>query len=557
MVEKINPPDLEPSQGEVTLETLLSKYKNINDIPDNELEAIGFIKAGDGHLVKKEFHQERITKTEQLKLAKLEYQPFDEIFFEAEETKTGRRLDHKDFEYIERHLQLIENLFTASKAEEIVEDIFGNKSPMGILFESLSHTRFKQKFGASDDEWEWFLRRVLSGNVFSIIQYADDQINEAVPYNIQTKLRDKYAGEYDYDIILPSKAAEEIFISLERVKGVLLDVQNNNYTKAFEESMADNFREEIRENPLETDGTKKISEELERLGLNSLYEVSSELFAMVLENEGLNVEAQILREAKSYSDVVNNLETNIPPSLEEKELKGRLAKAPKEEKRQLSQRFKELKEIREKKEKLLSGVVEYYSSPAFVKDYVKRQLTSVENRIMRKSDEGAVAFKLDANFDANIDKDPGLISGDCTEGVPLPFDRPEIPVFNVKIYTSENNHIGNIYLLATNELKGGELASSPVWHLDAIQIPSSLDWEKAIKNLFESLRQAAEKKNIVAITVNKTPETISNYDYISEAVLGYCKVVNAKLGSIEIPRKPSGDYSQFQSDGEVFFIPVS
>jgi len=204
-------------------------------------------------------------------------------------------------------------------------------------------------------------------------------------------------------------------------------------------------------------------------------------------------------------------------------------------------------------EQILAGVIEYYSMPNITATLFDRGIEEFQKKLVRGSKENTEeVFTLDGTPNDELDRNPGKMSGDCTDGLPLPFGDPNIPLFNIKVFKGEGNHMGNIYLLETQDEEKRQ-----VWHLDAIQVPASVDWDKFIKTFFDALFAEAEKKGVAGITVNDESHHISNYDYISKAVLDYLEKSGIdETIKIDYPKYKKKGYSHLQTDGNVFFIPV-
>ncbi|MCX6790747.1 MAG: hypothetical protein NTV62_00960 [Candidatus Gribaldobacteria bacterium] len=76
-----------------------------------------------------------------------------------------------------------------------------------------------------------------------------------------------------------------------------------------------------------------------------------------------------------------------------------------------------------------------------------------------------------------------------------------------------------------------------------------MDWEMAVEAIIGRIAQEAERKEIDFITVNEQSMSISNYDYIREAVDRFW--LRQGLGTIDvgIPEVKQRGYSSFQGDG--------
>lgn len=109
--------------------------------------------------------------------------------------------------------------------------------------------------------------------------------------------------------------------------------------------------------------------------------------------------------------------------------------------------------------------------------------------------------------------------------------------------------MGNIYLLVTTNPEG-----EVVWHLDAIQIPALIDWDKAVEQMLEGLGEQAKKKGVKYITVNQESSLISNYNYIGDAFMAYTKNSNSPKIRISLPQVNTEIYSEFQGNGDAYVV---
>ena len=186
----------------------------------------------------------------------------------------------------------------------------------------------------------------------------------------------------------------------------------------------------------------------------------------------------------------------------------------------------------------------------FVSIYFKKFIKQLQSYLVSiNTDEKESEFYLDGKFDLTYDRDPGKMSWDCTESRPLAFEDPNIDIFNIKVFKKNKEHIGNIYLLST-ETDNGE----KVWHLEAIQVPSKIEWSEWIEKIIKELGIEAKKKNIDMITVNTDITHMSNYDYIQDAILSYIEKINLGTKKIKVPEVDEEEYSAFQGNGNVYIV---
>lgn len=145
-----------------------------------------------------------------------------------------------------------------------------------------------------------------------------------------------------------------------------------------------------------------------------------------------------------------------------------------------------------------------------------RQIKDIEQALTTKDTSGNVILTLDTKPDAELDADPGKVSGDCTAGEnKLVFGR-KTGLHNVRVLLGDN-HMGNMYLY-----EGQVGDDEKVWHLDAIQIPHRpVCWREFPPLLIERLAPLAEAAGIDAITINNQQHHVSNYDYVSRGFMEY------------------------------------
>lgn len=160
---------------------------------------------------------------------------------------------------------------------------------------------------------------------------------------------------------------------------------------------------------------------------------------------------------------------------------------------------------------MLGSIVELYERPLLLARKANKLYDELQ-QIIHTNGNGSIALTLDARIDPVLDRDPGVVSRDCTEGKPLPFLDPGNDLYNVKVFRDQE-HIGNVYLLQVKDKED----KPQVWHLDAIQIPVYADWSKAAPAILEGFANQAKQRGVKAITINNQAHHISNYDYVAEA----------------------------------------
>ena len=542
--KKQNKDNIQPKSPREQLNELISQYSSLDVIPEERLKEIGFVKTiyeGGVRITSEETIKER----QQKEMEKVMGTPFDIIPVEAKIVSIGRRMLVGDLVNIGRKYfdrVLYDNAWGADDNTPLV---YGEESPVVALRETISvdkeiMKKICDRFDLPEDDraYGYFVADVFTDGISGATLGARDSFTKEWE-QILKSVNDKV--ESSQDDMLSSKDTEEVYNKLEQSRGKLADPDFYNSAFMGRFYATAEYHDYSR------------SEKGENL---TPFEASKQTFVYLLEKyDEFKVVIQQLELSKSHFDFLNILsKITIDKNDEEKRLLSEMKIASVEEKREKSGKLKALKREREEKIKLIAGIKEFYDIPKIAAANFSDIIKAVQKVLIRgSSKDDDVEFKLDARPNRLLDSNPGKVSGDCTDGVPLPFTKPDVPIYNVKVFRNEDSHIGNIYLLMTNTID-----NISVWHLDAIQIPSAVDWDGFIENLFDSLLKAAKNKGVAYITVSREPSRISNYDYIQDAVLKYCEKINAGQGVIDVPDyKSLGDqYSNPQCNGEVFLIPA-
>lgn len=520
-----------PVSSAPSLEDLLKQYGKLSDIPDEFLDNLGYERVEGGRISKKSYI-ETIKEREANKQARIERKseriPFEEITVLATETSLGRRLAIEDTNYI--HDKIV---FAGFSSDEVIADVYGEGAPLITLIEEVTQVKLPHMDEETSNipELRKSLKDFLMDPIYNTVDGSCDELNDEY-IRIFDECWDLHKEEHlDYKE-LTSAGAFELHSKLERLRGQFADPDK--YHESFEELLMDEFEEES--------------------PYKNRFEAGKLAVAEVLKKYGLHDQAEILQNAKNLVEITSTLKASVPYSRDEIKLREQIRSASIKEKIEISGKLKELKNQREYQQRLLGAVVSYYSAPEAIAKYVNSQIKKAQNRMIFESKDSADKVNtiyINALPDITLDADPGNISGDCTEGKPLPFDDPEIPLHNLKVFDKNREHIGNIYLLETS--LGDE---TKVWHLEAIQIPCTFDWKFFVKNLFKRLAEQATGKGISGITTNDSNEKISNYDYISRAVIEYAGEIGAAEGHVEIPEVNRIGKSEFQSEGGVLIFSV-
>lgn len=535
------------------LDRLKKLYGGIDNIPEDELEKIGYYRSGPGSITKLGFETAKdLFEANGFKFSK---EKSDKIPFEridialVVESQATRYLDEEESKKV---LNAIQENFSS----------LYNKSPKSFLQENIDKSSFFKL-------WSFILedlkqneegrvggdREISSLLVEDVFFYEPQRMVDGLssflyvdgfgPGGSISRLYDYY----DDDLVISRQGAQKLLIDLERVRGQSADVGE------LEKSFEDYLQRNIFENDDSYEFIDDLIKYLEDNQLFTNFDLAKHIFIKFLRKnnfDDLAEELALVRDRKDLIITLDNYKNTLSPDLhqEEIELKKKFSNSSPEEKSDISVRLKEIKKIRQFRKHILNGLKEWVNYPRLLAGEVNKAVRDSQNLLISSGpgNKGEIDLTLIGTPDIKLDTDPGALSGDCTKGRPLPFADHEIPVFNIKVFKFEK-HVGNIYLLVTEAFSSEGAAEDKVWHLDAIQIPSNFIWEpEHVKILVEALSIKALEKDITFITTNTEDVLISNYDYISSAVLEFQKTKNLPPLHIRLPSIDDGRFSNFQGD---------
>ncbi len=531
---------------------LSNQYGSSRNIPDNELAEIGYVRSispdGSVSLLPVERQNELAERKIEREMGKLRERPFEIIQVNLPTAERSFRFIPKD-QYLLYRNQL--NKVEAALNYNWIDD--SQNIDLGLPSEYDNFVTFYSDYMQFCEEQDFsriFPQSISTAVTFSLPQRGlyEDQPNIINSFDI-----DQYLSQFSREKGISSAESREIFNDLTRVDGYHNDVPELQRIRA-EKIKRQLFMLEV--------GDKSYDDELQEM--NALREKGIEtnedflrfILPTYLHHAQLPQLAEVIRNKEdwgTFDEKMNAFDAQDPWKDEEKGIKASLRDGSEEERVSLNARLKEIKEQRKKRLKIKQGVIDFFLFADVYARAGKRAIKEAQDFLTagKNTKEGQAMFYLDARDNEELDRDPGSISGDCTSGKPLPFNRADIPAFNIKVFTSEKRHSGNMYLIATvvNE------SERKVWHLDAIQIPlSGVDWESSIEEIIKSLSSEAETKGIEAITVNRALHHISNYDFIANAVKTYWEEHGRMITYVDMPENIPDGYSSFQGTGDAIVL---
>lgn len=558
MVE-IVPPKLSFAERFNKVQELLGNYGTATKIPEEVLETLGYVliqlpEGGTKLMPIERASAQKIVQKEMVMTVD-KTPPFDEI----RATYNGRRANYRfiageQFDKLEsmyKRLHFID-YFDSEYNLSLVDYLLKHNPSSPLItffrdFEKYSMSAYSQGIeGAGEDMGQKVAEKIfIWSTVVPILGYLTDRIEK--------KNLDKYSlWNEDKGNHLTRVKSEEFFDDLDRMQGAANDITE--ITRVYHKAL---FERVIDEEESDQDITKFICE----IGINTRFELIRYCFTDYLRSIGQTEAGNQLAAAADIQTAISCLKSHdFAEALakEEMSIKLQLKGVEAKQRVELNSRLKIIQEEIKKVRKIKMGILQIFELPELLSRVCSSAVSDVQEllKVGKNDDEEHESILwLDAKPDTKLDADPGVISGDCTKGMPLPFEIPEMPIFNVKVYDQSRRHIGNMYLLETEEVSEGS-KTRKVWHFDAIQIPrSTINWDQAVENIITSLAQEAEIKGIDLITVNNSDEQISNYDFIQKAIGDYWKNNGSRLVQIDMYHSmelPKGKiYSRCQGDGEV------
>lgn len=559
-------PQVNPNFAQVT--ELMRQYGSIALIPDDELVGVGYVRHGDGHIAPA--GQEVVSMDATTGFDSLEEKsvnkPF-EPFTIAVDTKNSNKHISKDllrnFERVDWKIsQILQGegkvlahsigevgSYTSYRAlSELAYDMAW-KTTLSDDEESDIDGRRRFRYGGSwqiTDSYprvlpDYILKSETKGSYFP----ERAGILDRIPYMDLADLEPGLDWEDMFDIHdnTPAKLfVQNILTVLERERGRTTDIVE--LYKAWDEALEFDIplkgekRSSFIEFGIESLEQSGITEEELPKEMEKIYQYIDDLAALgvttagqlylhmigevldsyfpsahtesfsqaILENQGTEDAAKWLNDLKTRLNEINKAELKDA----KRSLKGLDVGTP--NRTDAEQRIRAAKEAMKEVAKRLDPMISVFERPHAVVKALNRHYDDLRD-LVTISEKTGIDLTFVSNVDLEKDRNPGAVSGDCTENDSLPFLDPSNRLFNVKVMRNEVDHVGNIYLLEVVDNNGEPLA----WHLDAIQIPLYVDWDETSQKIIEGLQRKAEERGVEAITINAEGNLISNYDYIAGA----------------------------------------
>ncbi|MFT7507748.1 MAG: hypothetical protein ACI92I_000916 [Acidimicrobiales bacterium] len=565
--------------GPDNIEKVMSEFGGrLNEVPEVRLERLGYVlvESETGTRIMKISAYEKSQREATERAEKI---PFDKVVIEFESDARTGLIHEVDFSSLHNSIDWFtessRDSFMYDDAEKAFKTVYCADNKLIALYQSVSKLAGEKRLPllnqADDSDLEaqilfadthfGAIDRVLSESGYS---KKLSELNDLL-YDLEAAIEDDPEEVPKQERI--GQVTEKIDTLLQFMTGKYgdVDIFNSAFSKELSERSNDddNWSEDF-------DTQDKITP----------LDLIKEAIIVIYNDLELPELAKKVASVTSLDELTAEVPTIAPITQRQMELQSGI-KDKSLDPRDVSGEFSELKRKRKKNQSILEGIKDLTRLPELQAQSVIDKLDRFRGKLFNADKDGKRRinrFTLDGKPDKELDKDPGSISGDCTEGKPLPFNHKDIDLFNIKVFGSKNEHVGNIYLLQTTlggnydyleeinpKLKefmengeDSELKTTPVWHLEAVQIISGAQWDDAaIRKFFQTLNQAAERKGVHGITLNTGRDQISNHRSISEPFLSWLEsspeVINT---NVVIPRVNQSDIvSGFQGQGEAFFVP--
>jgi hypothetical protein len=586
-----------PPEGFEELLRLRSEYGGAAKIPEEELDTIGYARHDDGIVAPIGFEFKTARSLDEKNARK----PFESFSVTLDGYRAPRYIDvglmrnvKKRLGEAERYIKLGGDIDLSQEMPDI------HNSPLSVLLapDASEPVRLYQQacveFMESHRLANWPQRYRYGEPDIDILRDAIQYHNDSADYQEQVSYED---GEW------PGSFAASLSSDIENKRGVLTDIdelfQQYDYYIGMSQPLLDDevdrdndditflidthdFRElismyfesnleprdgesrselEARDQLLEYKTRPELNQyfdELEQAGVDTVGKQVMHILGKALDrmlpdtlDEGMSY-VQATMEFSGTRDAVDFLREVQDSERERARQAHREAKqaykaidpSNTEEKRAAGMMVNETKKAIKQAGRELDGLASVFGRPYEISRRINKYFDDIQETLHGGSRE-KVELVFVSDVDKELDKDPGKVSGDCTEGVPLPFLDSGNRLFNVKVF-SNGEHAGNIYLLEGNDEEGEPY----VWHFDAIQVPMYMDWSSAAKNILNGFIEEAQKKGVRAITINDRPELVSNYDYISSAFLDIARDDTGGSGDVERAVRAAAPPKIDEGDGQ-------
>lgn len=255
------------------------------------------------------------------------------------------------------------------------------------------------------------------------------------------------------------------------------------------------------------------------------WDISRQALSNMLSEDNFSTTAKAISHAETFEDATSIIDASVKTNERLRELK-QAQKDLQSSSLDPHERFAKQSEVKNQIKSARQTITAMQQLLHFNQTYAEYAgsiLDSLDETLIHKTSKTAVVIDLDARPDKNKDADPGRMSGDCTEGKPLPFGQ-EPGLANIKV-SIDGEYVGNIYSYQTNSRD-----ARSVWHLDAVQIPSrTIDWQTFPDTFVRTLEPFARDKGIDMITINSKQYEISNYDYVAKGFMSYLRADTAAV----------------------------
>lgn len=559
--QQTNPQSVQATKEErlQSMIDLTKKFGGSGLIPEEDLTAIGYVRriSEDGmvrlmpverfeELAQKDPDWEKPLKNREL--------PFGRIAVELPTSERSFRfIPGSQRQLLSERLQAVESVLYPTRNWD--NDIV--LGPLDLVPSRLHNLRtFVLDFLNSLDSLKIFDEEISEDDVRSgVIEFilgtlsdrGDPELGDPNEFS-HREFQMEYSG---MDGSVSSPDSRQMFDELTRLGGYYTDQDE------LEKSFRDNLKKETL-SPGRRENEPELTHFLEKQGILTYADFIQYAFPRYLEFVGLPEIGEAVAAAPQLDTIANKLQQkdiSDNSRTAEQELRRALKTATPDERNVLSKRLKELEDAKKKRKQIRLGVIDYFSSSNLYIDVVRRRIKETQDFLISGRDQkGHDLFYLDATPNEELDKDPGVVSGDCTIGKPLPFDRQDLPIYNVKVFAEGDQHVGNLYLLVTNTSSRAR-ESRKVWHFDAMQVPrSGINWKEGIVGMVGVLAKEAEQKGVDAITANSEIHHISNYDYIAHAVESYWGGHGRQIVRVTIPEVNDSDHSSLQGTGQAIVL---
>lgn len=267
----------------------------------------------------------------------------------------------------------------------------------------------------------------------STMEVVDRQLLISTLADVYNDVFSEYADDIQVDSRLTMAVTDKDMestgvgdVAIETVNSLISDIKLEEIQKIFLDYVDTNDvsdEEENEEAPITTairDILQNALHEIEaKYNVNLLRSEDLEFLVTLTSDEGKDVSKRIEERISNFWILRGKVSSSI--NVEINAIKSQMRNVDHEVKRSLSSQLRKLEDVQRNVKKIFDGVNDIYNMPVYIRNGIATPLEETRDRLIIPAKCSELKIRLDCRPSAELDRDPGIVSGDCTEGSPLPF----------------------------------------------------------------------------------------------------------------------------------------